>query len=291
MILLGLAGFKLFFHLGINLFGGYEIFRDELYYLACADHLALGYVDQPPLSIWLLAGVRGILGDSLFAIRLLPALAGAALVLVTGLLARELGGGRFAVTVAALCPWVAGHVLAVSSIWSMNILDLLLMSLVALFLARLINSENPRYWIAIGALLGLGLLNKVGVLWIGLGIFVGLLATRERRWLRTPWPWVAGAVSTLLFLPYVLWNIGHNWAHLEFIENAVSTKYSGLNAWSFFIGQIPEQNPVTLPVWMFGLGWLLFNPQGRKYRLLALVWITACIVLLANGHSKARLLS
>ncbi len=290
-ILLALAGLKLFLHLGINLWGGYEIFRDELYYLACADHLALGYVDQPPLSVWLLAGIRTIVGDSLFAIRLLPALAGTALVFITGLLARELGGGRFAVTVAALCPLVAGHVLAASSIWSMNIFDLLFMALAFFLFARLINTKDPRYWVAIGAVLGLGLLNKVGVLWVGLGVFVGLAATGERRWLRTVWPWAAGAISSLFFLPYILWNATHDWAHLEFIESAVGGKYSGLDAWSFLLGQIPEQNPMTLPVWLFGLGWLLFAPQGRRYRLFGLVWITACLVLLANGHSKAGYLA
>jgi len=290
-ILLALAGFKLALHLGINLLGGYEIFRDELYYLACASHPALGYVDQPPLSIWMLAAVRAVLGDSLFAIRLLPAVAGAALILVTGLLARELGGGRLAVTLAGLSTLVAGFTLAVSSIWSMNIFDLLLVALACLLLARLINTQNHRYWLPIGLLLGLGLLNKVGVLWVGLGLLVGLLATRERRWLKTPWPWAAGALAALLFLPYVLWNASHDWAHLEFIEGAVTGKYSGLSAWSFLSGQMLIQNPVTLPVWLFGLGWLLFAPAGRRYRLLGIVWVTACLVLLANGHSKAEYLS
>lgn len=286
-----LAGAKLVLHLAVNLFGGYEVFRDELYYLACADHLAWGYVDQPPLSIWLLAGVKAILGDSLFAIRLLPAVAGAALVFVTGLLARELGGCRFAVTVAALCPFVAGEVLALSSIWSMNVFDLLLVALASLFIARLAATGDPRYWIAIGGALGLGLLNKVGVLWVGLGLAAGVLATRERRWLRTPWPWAAGAVSGLVFLPYVLWNATHGWAHLEFIENAVGGKYSGLTAWSFLSGQVLHQNPVTLPVWLAGLAWLLFASGGRTFRILGIVWVTACVVLVANGHSKASYLA
>lgn len=286
-----LAGLKLVLHLAINLFGGYEIFRDELYYLACADHLAFGYVDQPPLSIWLLAGVRALMGDSLFAIRLLPAVAGAGLVFVTGLIARELGGGRFAVTVAALCPIVAGEVLAVSSIWSMNVFDLLLVAVAALAIARLVTTGDPRYWIAIGGSLGLGLLNKVGVLWVGLGLLAGILATRERRWLLTPWPWAAGFLAGLVFLPYVLWNAAHDWAHLEFIDSAVSGKYSGLTAWSFLSGQVLHQNPVTLPVWLAGLVWLLFVPGGRSFRILGVVWITACLVLVANGQSKAGYLA
>jgi hypothetical protein len=290
-VLAALALAKFLLHLGINAFGGYEIFRDELYYLACADHLSWGYVDHPPLSVWLLAAVRSVIGDSLFALRFVPALAGAALVFFTGLLARELGGGRFAVLVAALCPWVAGQVLAASSIWSMNIFDLLIVAVVFWALARLINTRNPYEWIVVGAFLGLGLLNKVGVLWIGLGVFVGIVVTAERYWLRTRWPWLAGALSALLFVPYLAWNANHGWAHIQFIRAAVDGKYSGLTTWSFLSGQVLQQNPVTLPVWIFGLAWLLLASRGRRYRLLGIVWVTACLVLLINGHSKAGYLA
>ncbi len=286
-----LVAAKLLFHLAVNAFGGYEIFRDELYYLACADRLAWGYVDQPPLSIFLLAAVRAVIGDSLFALHLVPAIAGAAVVLLTGLLARELGGGRFAVTLAAIGAMVSGTNLALSSIWSMNVFDLLLVAVAAWLLVRLIRTEEPRYWIALGVTLGLGLLNKVGVLWVGLGIFAGIVATRQRRWLATPWPWAAGGISALMFLPYVLWNAAHDWAHLEFIESAVTGKYSGLSAWSFLSGQVTSQNPTTLPLWLGGLAWLLFAPGGRRFRLLGIVWVTACIVLIANGHSKAGYLA
>ena len=287
VLLTTLASAKLLLHLGINLWGGYEIFRDELYYLACADHLAWGYVDQPPVSVFLLAAVRGLIGDSLFAIRLLPALAGAALVFVTGLLTRAMGGERFAVGLAATATIVAGEVLAVSSIWSMNVFDLLLVALAMLWLVRLIDTEEPWYWIALGTTLGIALLNKVGVLWIGLGVVVGIVATRERRWLATRWPWLAGLVAALIFLPYVLWNMTHDWAHLAFIESAVTGKYSGLSARSFLIGLVLNHNPTTLLLWLSGLAWLLFAPSGRRYRPLGIVWLTACLVLLANGQSKA----
>ncbi len=291
VLLLALTAIKLLLHLVVNAGGGYGIFRDELYYLACASHLDFGYVDHPPLSIWILALLRALIGDSLFALRLLPALAGAALVFVTGQIAREFGGRWFAVTLAALCPLVAGEVLAVSSTWSMNIFDHLLVAVVFLLLVRLIERGNPRSWIWIGALLGLGLLNKVGVLWIGLGVFLGILLSRERRWLATRWPWLGGLLAAVLFSPYLIWNATHEWAHLEFIDNAVRGKYSGLSATSFLSDQILIQNPTTLLVWTAGLLWLLFSPTGRRYRPLAWVWLTACLVLMANGHSKASYLS
>ncbi len=278
---------KLLFHLAINLWGGYEIFRDELYYLACADHLAWGYIDHPPLSVFLLAASRAVLGDSLFAIRLLPAIFGAGVVFLTGLLAREMGGGRWAVTLAATASMVAGSNLALASIWSMNVFDLFLTALAAYWLVRLIRTEEPTLWLALGGTFGLGLLNKVGMLWIGFGVFIGILLTRQRRWLATPWAWAGGAISVLCFLPYVVWNATNNWAHLEFIESAMSGKYSGLSAWTFLSGQILQQNPTTLLLWLAGLGWLLFAPSGRAFRPLGIAWITACAVLLLNGQSRA----
>lgn len=291
LLLVALAGVKLVLHLWINLGGGYGIFRDELYYLACADHLAWGYVDQPPLSIFLLAGIRALLGDSLFALRLVPALAGAGVVFVTGLMARQMGGGRFAVGLAATAAVVSGAILALSSFYSMNIFDLLLVALAMFFVVRLVDSGEPRYWLLIGGLLGLGLLNKVGVLWIGLGLGIGLVTTRERRWLSTPWPWIAAGVAGLLFLPYVLWNAAHDWAHLAFIERAVSGKYSGLSAWTFLSGLVLEQNPSTFLLWGSGLVWLLFARAGSRYRILGIVWLGACLVLIANGRSKSGYLA
>lgn len=286
-----LVVFKLALHLFLNAHGGYGLFRDELYYLACADHLAWGYVDHPPLSVFLLAMVRFLIGDALFAIRLLPALAGAALVLVTGVLARQLGAGRWGIFLAGLASLVAGANLALSSFWSMNIFDLLLTAIAALLLARLLESGKRRYWIWLGLVLGLGLLNKVGVLWIGLGLVVGLLCTRQRQWFAGPWPWLAGALAGGLFLPYVLWNATHDWAHLEFIDQATSGKYAGLSAWTFLQDLVLGENPATLVIWLVGLGWLLLSREAQLYRPLGILWLTAFGVLLVNGHSKAGYLA
>jgi len=107
-----------------------------------------------------------------------------------------------------------------------------------------------------------------------------------RRWLATPWPWAGGLLAGLFFTPYVLWNAGHDWAHLEFIRSAVGGKYSGLDAWRFLSGQFSDMNPSTFLVWTAGLVWLLFAREGRRFRAVGLIWVTACVVLLANGHSK-----
>ena len=168
----------------------YGYMNDELYYFDCADRLAWGYVDHPPLSLVLLHGVRATLGDSLLAIHLLPALAACATLVLVALLARELGGGRTAQGLAALAALIAPVYLAIAGFYSMNAFEPVLWAGAALILARIRNGDDPRLWLALGLVLGLGLLNKISMLWFGLGLAVGLVLTPERRWLATPWPYL-----------------------------------------------------------------------------------------------------
>ncbi len=290
-LIAGLALIKLALHLVTNGLGGYGIFRDELYYLACSRHLDLGYVDQPPLSIYLLAAHTRLFGDSLFSLRLLPALFGAMTVFAVGLLTRELGGGRWAQLLAGLASLVSIIFLGMVSVYSMNAFDHLVWAAVALLVARLSKTGSSVYWPWIGVVVGLGLLNKVGVLWLGAGIAVGLVATGERRWLRTRWPWLAGLLALALFSPYIWWNLTHDMAHLEFIRNATAGKYSGLSAWTFVSEQLLVQNPVTVPVWLSGLIFLLVSPSGRRFRMLGWIYVVSFMILVLNGHSKAEYLS
>jgi hypothetical protein len=286
-----LALIKLILHLVTSFFGGYGIFRDELYYIACSKHLDWGYVDQPPLSLYLLALNRWILGDSLFALRLLPAMSGSATVFVTGLMVRELGGQRFAQALAAAASIICLSFLAAGTFYSMNCFDLLFWTLAAYLAIRLFKTDRPGYWVGLGLLLGLGSLNKVGVLWLAAGLYLGLLVTRQRRWLSTKWPWVAGALTIALFSPFVFWNLSHDLAHLEFIRNATSGKYSGLTPLSFILGQIVVQSPITLPLWLAGLWCFLAAPDGDKYRPLAWMYIVPFALLILNRHSKPEYLS
>ena len=139
----------------------YGIFRDEFYYLSCADHLDWGYVDHPPLSIALLWLQRALLGDSALAIRVLPALAGAALVVLGGLMARELGGGRFAQVLAAVTVAVAPQYLGITGYFSMNSFDLLFWALCAWLVMRILRTGEDRWWLLFGLVAGLALLNKL----------------------------------------------------------------------------------------------------------------------------------
>ncbi|HXB56649.1 MAG TPA: glycosyltransferase family 39 protein [Vicinamibacteria bacterium] len=269
---------------------GYGYYRDEFYYRACADHLAWGYVDHPPLSILLLWIVRLTLGDSLFAIRLLPAIVGALTVLLTGLIARELGGGRFAQTLAMLCTLIAPEYLAIDSVYSMNTVDLLVWTGSGYLLVRVLKEDRPGWWLALGVLLGLGLLNKISILWLGFGLGAGLLLSR-RDVLRRSGPWMAASVAALLFLPHVLWQIRDGWPTLEFIRNATGVKMAAIGPMAFTVSQIQNQHPLTFPVWLAGLFFFLSTHAGRPFRPLGIIYLAVFLLLVVNQKSRTGYLA
>ncbi|RPH95478.1 phospholipid carrier-dependent glycosyltransferase [candidate division KSB1 bacterium] len=289
---MAVAGFLAFaaflLHLAFN--GRYGYFIDEYYYMACTEHPALGYVDQPPLSIAILAFWRGLFGDSLFALRFLPAVAGAFTVYLAGLLVREFKGGRFAQAVACIAVIINPLFLYFRNYYSMNVYDVLFWTLAAFLVVRIIRNERPKSWIVLGVVLGLGLLNKIDVLWLGAGIFLGLLFTQQRKSLLTPWPYIAAAIALLLFLPHIIWQIQNGWPTLEFIHNARAFKYQGISRLDFLLSLALEFHPLVLPVWIAGLV-SLFSGSLKRFRLIGIIWLTAFAILFISGRSKAEYLS
>jgi hypothetical protein len=266
----------------------YGYFRDELYYIACAKHLAWGYVDQPPFSIALLALNRALFGDSLFALRWLPAVSGAATVFLTGLIARRLGGGRFAQSLACLCAVLPPIWLAVDHLFSMNAFDTLFWTLGAWLLLRVLEGRRPGAWIALGIVLGLGLLNKASMIWFGGAAFLALLLTEHRRALLKPWPWIAAAIAGLLFLPHVVWQMQNGWPTLEFMRNAAGSKMIRTGYVVFWVQQVMAMNPAALPVWLIGLVALLLT---KRARVLGLVFVVVAAFLMLSGSSRPNYLA
>jgi hypothetical protein len=288
--ILALGLLSLAVHLAANALGGYGYFRDELYYIACSKHLAAGYVDQPPFSILVLAGARLLVGDSVFAIRAVPAVASALSVITLCLLVRRMGGGRTAMVLASLSFLASPRLLGAHTYYSMNSLDILFWLLAAYAIIGVVDQPSLPAWLQLGAIIGLGLLNKTSVLWLAAGVGVAVLITGLRRQLRLPGPYLAGLLALLIFSPFIVWNLRHGLPHLEFLRNATEGKYSSLTRVRFLSDQWLPMNPATFLVALPGLWWCLFDRDGKRNRVLGVVFLTVFAVLLANPHTKAEYL-
>lgn len=262
--------------------GGYGYFRDELYYIACARHLAFGYVDHPPLSIAILYLFEHVLGDSILAIRIPSALASVGLVIMTARLARAMGGRGFAAVLAALAALTCPVLLGTSSFFSMNAFEPLFWTAAAYVLVRIINTGDGRLWILFGAIVGLGLENKHSMLFFTFGIAAGVIMTEHRRWLWSGWLWMAAAVALLLFVPNLVWEAAYGWPTLEFMRNAQANKNYHASLPEFILGQILQTNPLIAPVWIAGLYWY-FAGAGRRYRLFGWAYVAIFVVYVIEG--------
>jgi hypothetical protein len=276
----------LFIHLLTDRRYGY--FRDELYYLACAQHLDFGYVDQPPLSILVLRLSQIVFGDSLFAIRLLPALAGAAIVALTGIIAREIGGRGWAISVACAATLCALFYLAVGNFFSMNAFEPVFWMGCVYLVVRIINGGSPTLWLWFCVLLGLGIENKHSTVFFAVGVFVALLLTPERRHLAQQWIWLGGLLAFAIALPNIVWEARRHWPTYELLNNiAHSNKNVALSPVEFIAQQINFMNPATLPLWLAGLLWVFTSREGRRYCAIGIVYLVTLaefIILHGKGY-------
>ena len=270
---------------------GDHYFRDEFYYLACTRRMAWGYVDQPPLSIAVLWIVRHTIGDSLIALRLVAALVSAVSIWLTGHIASRFGAAGFGRALAMTAVAIAPEILGLASFYSMNVFDLFFWTLAAYVLLDVLERPDLGRWMLLGFVVGLGLENKVSVLWLGAGIGAGLMLTPSRRLLLTPGPWLAAAVAGALLMPHVLWQITHGWPTLEFIRNASSDKMQLKTPLSFLVAQIKNLHPANLPVWGAGLLFLLFSSRAQRVRPLGVAFLTVALILIVNRTSRSGYLA
>ena len=271
-------------HFVVNSMAVYGIFRDELYYIACSGHLDWGYVDQPPLAAMLLAMSRFMFGDSLVTLRLFPAIAHSGTVLLAGLMARELGGNRYAQVLAAVATIIPGVYLGNFTYFSMNAFDILIWAIIFYTVIKIIKYENTKLWLLFGLVVGIGLENKLSVMFLCFGLVVGMLLTSQRRHFLSGWFWLGGLVAAILFLPHVLWQVDNGWPTLEFMRNATMNKNMPVAPVEFFIGQVLELHPFNVLIWVPGLLYFLFSSKGGRYRLFALAYIAIFIVFaVQNG--------
>lgn len=261
--------------------GRYGYFRDELYYLACARHLAFGYVDQPPMIALIASLTAHTLGTSLLALRFLPALANAALICLAALLAREFGGGRFAMALAALAVTLAAVYAATAHLLTMNVFEPLLWIGGACVLVRLIKAGNQKLWLWFGVLAGLGLENKYSIVVFAFGVVAGLLLTGERKAFRTPWLWLGGAIALAIFLPNLIWNFQHHWPFVELMRNIrASGRDIHRGPLAYLADQILMMSPLNFPIWVCGIIFLFYSREGRRYRMLGWTFLVVLVTMM-----------
>ena len=284
------AVLKLILHFAFN--SNYGFFRDELYFIACGEHLAFGYPDHAPLVALVAKASRAVLGDSLFALRFVPAIAGAFKIYLTAVLVREFGGKTFAAFLACLCVFCAPMYLAIDNLFSMNPLEPVFWMLCVYFAVRATRNENgTRHsalstqdsfnWLFFGVFAGLGLMNKHSMAFFGFALVVGLLLTDKRKALLDKYFWLGGAIALLIFLPNIIWQFQNDFATLELLQNVQKTgKNVVMSPLQFFMSQVLGLNPFSFPVWIAGIYFFLADRNGKRFRFLGICYVALFAVMI-----------
>lgn len=280
-----LAFVKLMLHFLTNGQYGYEV--DELYYMTSSNHLDWGYAEFPPLIAVVTRLSRLLLGDSLFSIRFLPAIAGALVVVLTGLMAREMGGGRFAQYLAALLLVISPYFLGTQTTLTMNAFESLIWILCAYLILLSLKYHRPKLWLLIGVVIGIGLLNKFSMLIFAFSMVVGLWLT-QRQVFTKKWIWLGGMLAVLLVIPTLIWQAQHGWPFLEHQKaaNLYDKKLFPESIIALIFQPCVMMHPLAAPIWLAGLFFYLRSKEGKPYRLFGWIFvITYGLFLLLQGKS------
>jgi 4-amino-4-deoxy-L-arabinose transferase-like glycosyltransferase len=280
-LVLGLATLAL--HLAFN--GGYDYFRDELYFIACGNHPAWGYVDQPPLAPLIARLERLMLGDSLLGLRLVPAVTAAGLVALSTEAARRLGGGRFARWLAGLAVLVAPDFSIGGLLLSTDTLQPISWLAMTLAILEAIEHDRPRAWLLAGALAGLSALDKYMVAFFLAAVLAGLLATPRRQALARPAPWLGIALMLVILAPNLLWQQNHGWPFLALGAVTAGGKNLAYGPLAYLGEEIRMLNPLTAPIWLAGLWHFGARPTPADRRWIAVAWVALMAMMLAI-HGK-----
>jgi len=267
--LVGIAAVVALVHMVTN--GRYGFHRDELQVLSDARHLDWGFVPYPPLTPFVERIGLSFFGLSMVGLRMFSVVAQAFAIIFTGLMARELGGGRLGQVAAAAAIAVSPLPLFEGTEFQYSTFDYLWWVLIAYFVIWLLKTENPRWWLAIGATIGVGFQTKYTMGFYLCGILGGVLLTPARRYLLSPWFWGGMALGLLICLPNVLWQAKHGFISLHFLQHIHARDVRQGRADGFLSQQFWIcTNLFSAPLWIGGLlGYL----RDRRYRLLAWMYL------------------
>ncbi|HET9910740.1 MAG TPA: glycosyltransferase family 39 protein [Anaerolineales bacterium] len=275
--LLGLALFLL--HMFTN--NQYGFHQDELVVLDNANNLDWGFVEYPPLTPFLGRIQLALFGLSLVGVRTFSALGFALVLVLTGLMARELGGSKRTQIIAAIAASIAPFALIQGALIQYVSFDFLWVVLLAYLMIRLLKSDDPRWWIPIGIVIGLGMMTKYTMAMTVAGLVGGVLLTDARRYLRSPWLWGGVALSLLVFLPNLIWQIRHDFISLEFLSSIHARDVEIGRADSYLIDQfISSANIVAVPLWIAGLYFYFFREDGKRFRVIGWMYVILFLIYL-----------
>ena len=260
--------------------GAYGFHGDEMYFVVAGQHPAFGYVDQPPLTPLLSAASVALLGVSPTAVRVLPAIEMGLIVVLTALIARDLGGSRRAQALAAITAALSGY-LGAGHLDTTTDPDLLAWAVIVWLLVKLLAGGDRRLWLALGVTTGIGLQNKDTLLFLGAGLAVGLILTRRWDVIRSPWAWAALGIALLIWAPNLAWQATNGWPQLTMAQ-AIS-RYADDNRaqmvpllWLF-------TGPLLFPVSVAGLAWVLVSTSAAKWRALGIAALVALALVFVSG--------
>jgi 4-amino-4-deoxy-L-arabinose transferase-like glycosyltransferase len=263
---------------------GYGYHRDELYFLAAGQHLDWAYADQGPVTPLIARAMSEISVAPLIVLRLPSAVAAGATVLLTGVLARELGGRGRAAAIAAACAAVAPIVLFTGHLLSTSTFDLLVWTAVTWLAVHAVRTGDDRLWLIAGVVLGVGLLNKPLPAFLALGMGAGVAVAGPRRLLVSPYVWTGVAIALALWSPWIIWQTDHGWPQID-VSHSIAAGHSTSSQpwWTIVPFQLLLVSPLLAPVWIAGLVRLFGDPAVRQFRFVAWAWVVLAIVFMATG--------
>jgi Dolichyl-phosphate-mannose-protein mannosyltransferase len=265
---------------------GYGYFIDEFYYIACASRPAFGYVDHPPLAPLILTAFQFVFGNSILSIRILPDLAESASIFFTGILVKEMGGGKFAQSIGACAMAASPMIVAFGGFYSMNAYEPLLAVILLIIVVNMIKENNPKKWLQLGIVMGLGLMNKHTFIVFIVVTVVSFLIAGKWRLVLNKWFAIGSLITFIIIMPNIIWQIQNNYPSLEFYKNAGTQKNIYTPPLTFFLTQVMDNSPFTFPFWFAGAIYLLFSKKIKEFKFLGILFLGLFLVMMLSGSSR-----
>lgn len=277
LLIFGLVVTKLLIHFLTNTTYGLQ--RDAYLYIAQSEHLDWGFISIPPFTAFIIAIERILFGDSVFALRLLPALAGAINIILIALMVKEMGGKTLAIFIAGITYLVSPAFLRSNLLLQPVSFNHMFWLLAAYLIVLIINRQQAKYWIWLGIVGGIGFLTKYSIVFFFAGFILAMLVTKDRKWLATKYPYIAAGISFLIVLPNLIWQYNHNWPVIQHMAELRETQLVHVEVSGFLLMQL-LMNFNSIIIWIAGLFFFLIYKPGNKFRFIGLIYIFTITILI-----------